>query len=227
MSTADSSNSYQGFNNRIWEQNKSIGVNYNEQISGHTQSPPSPGHVDERRITINVSQDGEQPLHRKANGIEYHESISESRKEVSMHHERTQDRRSLAGTVYGPPIGAPPGHYKRPAPSGIPRPQITHVGSSAFKKGGINSVIEVLLEEPRISINSRSRKRSSVQAGLGRTSPSRALTIPTVRQNPKRIRIRSSKLLKTLEHLAESVGFSFLTSGTTSLVSPLSLAVLL
>ncbi|KAI4701606.1 hypothetical protein J4E81_003346 [Alternaria sp. BMP 2799] len=56
MSTADSSNSYQGFNNRIWEQNKSIGVNYNEQISGHTQSPPSPGHVDERRITINVFQ---------------------------------------------------------------------------------------------------------------------------------------------------------------------------
>ncbi|CAN9363871.1 unnamed protein product [Alternaria alternata] len=218
MSTIDSSASYQGFNNRIWEHNKSIGINSNEQSGTNVQSPPSPGHVDEHRITISVNQEGEQPVHSNGNGVEYRESISERRKEFSVQHERTQDRRSLAGTVYGPPIGAPPGHYKRPAPCGIPRPQITHIGSSAFKKGAINSVIEVLLEEPRVSIKTRYRKRSSVQNDANRTSPSRAMSIPIVRQNPKRIRIRSAKLLKTLEHIAESVGFSFLTSGTTSLV---------
>lgn len=196
------------FNKNVWEHNHALGVDHGEQARGRSSPSPSPH---------DASGDGRQlSLVNSGQLLEYRECVSELNSELNVHYERTQDRRSLGGIVYGPPIGAPPGHYKRPAPLGPPKPEITRVGSSGFKKGSSNSVIELLLEEPRVSIRTRYRKNSSVSNGRGPLSPSRSF--PIVRQNPKSIRIRSAKLLKRLEGVSEGQGYSFLTSGTVSLV---------
>lgn len=205
----DTAVSSQAFNNHIWDRNGSLGMAYNDQT--RSRDTPSPGQLDEDRPNYAFRQD----YASEQKAVEFRESTSEHKEESSFRYERTQDRRSLAGTVYGPPIGAPPGHYKRPVPPGTPKLEIAHIGSSGFKKGSFNSVIEVLLDEPRISIPARYRKSSVLYADS--RSPPRKM--PIVRQNPRRVRIRSPKLLKALEGIAEQAGHSFLTSGTVSLVS--------
>lgn len=134
--------------------------------------------------------------------------------------ERTQGRRSLAGVVYGPPIGSAPGHYKNPPLPGSPEPRITRSVGSDFQKKSTNSVLEVLLEEPRISVRSRVRKSSlAVNGSLDGNGHSKSTpNSPVIHQNPKRIRIRSPKLLAALETAAQTSGHSFITSGTSSIV---------
>ncbi|RDL36239.1 Uncharacterized protein BP5553_06851 [Venustampulla echinocandica] len=130
--------------------------------------------------------------------------------------ERTQTRRSLAGVVYGPPSGAPPGHYKRQPLAGSPEPRIARSVGSDFKNKTTNSVLEVLLEEPRVSIRGRVRKTSL--AGCDAVDRhGRSNSFPIIRQNPTRIRIHSQKLLKVLESIAQTAGRSFVTSGTSAI----------
>ncbi|KAL9625358.1 MAG: hypothetical protein Q9160_000421, partial [Pyrenula sp. 1 TL-2023] len=134
-------------------------------------------------------------------------------------------RRSMAGIVYGPPTGAPPGHYKLPPMMDPPISRITRlVGSSDFRKRSTNSVLEVLLEEPRLLLRGgRTRKSSVALNSLGSYSQGDigaefTKNVPVLRQNPKRIRIRSSKLLKVLEKLAEANNRSFITTDSPSIV---------
>lgn len=209
MSVSDAASPTQKCNTHVWEQNISLGMTYSEQTRGG--STPSPGPLEDG---CSDSVLREEYLDRQQT-IGIRESVK-TKDESSVEYGRTQDRRSLSGTVYGPPIGAPPGHYKRPAPVGTPRLQINHTGGLNFKKGELNSVIEVLLDEPRISVPSRYRKNSVISTDSGRGSS--LVELAMVQQNPKRIRIRSSALLKILETVAESAGHSFLTSGTVSLV---------
>ena len=143
-------------------------------------------------------------------------SGAESYNEYNVQYERMQERRSLAGVVYGPPPTAQPGHYKLPAPKGSIEPRIIRTRGSDFTKRSSNAVIEVLLEEPRVSIRGRQRKASTVCDGSIKHTI--ALETPVIRQRPKRIRIQSPKLLTTLELIAQSVGQSFLSSGPSSCV---------
>jgi hypothetical protein len=99
------------------------------------------------------------------------------------------------------------------------------MGASTFKKGSVNSVIEVLLEEPRFTSHGRRRLGELASPiGNGRNTPVKnslnrmATVVDSIQQKPKRIRIRSPRLLKALERIAERVQLSFLTSGTASLV---------
>ena len=151
----------------------------------------------------------------------YKESSGEATREFNTESsktlETTKTRRSLAGIVYGPPIDALPGHYKKPPLGDAPEPQITRSVGSDFKKNSTNSVLEVLLEEPRVSIRGRLRKTSTIPNNCSNTAVKR--DSPIIHQNPHRVRIRSSKLLKVLESVAEIAGYSFITSGTSSIVS--------
>jgi len=186
------------FENKIWNTSGSNGT--------HEQ-------LEQIREEMNSNQDSITVIEMNCK-----ESTVESSKEFGVTTlERTKGRRSMAGIVYGPPLGAPPGHYKQPLPVGSPEPRITCLIGSDFKKKSANSVLEVLLEEPRVSIRSRLRKSSVAgYSPLGRSIHSRAS--PIIRQNPKRIRVSSSKLLKVLGSIAEDTGHSFITIGTSSIV---------
>ncbi|OIW31234.1 hypothetical protein CONLIGDRAFT_679961 [Coniochaeta ligniaria NRRL 30616] len=130
---------------------------------------------------------------------------------------RAQGRRSLAGIIYRPPIDAQPGHYKLPPPPGPPEPRIVRSVGADFKKKLTNAVLEVLLEEPRVSVRSRIRKTS--QGGCDYLSQRTELTDSlVVRQNPKRIRIQSPRLFEFFGSIPASVGNSFNMPGTTSVV---------
>jgi len=147
--------------------------------------------------------------------MEYTDSSIESNRETGVTLERSQGRRSLAGVIYAPPAGSPPGHYRHPQPAEPPEPRITRSVASDFKKKSTNSVLEVLLEEPSVRIGSRLRKSSLA----GNNAPDAHTRGPVViRQNPKRIRIRSAKLLRALSSVADTAGHTFITSGTSSIV---------
>jgi hypothetical protein len=140
--------------------------------------------------------------------------------ESSVTLERLQGRRSLAGIIYRPPIDAQPGHYKNPPSPGPPEPRIIRSVGSDFKKKSTNVVLEVLLEEPRVSIRSRVRKSSRVAYdSFGQLVNLR--DSPIIRQNPKRIRIQSSNLFKVFGSIPEAAGNSFNMPGTTSVVCSL------
>lgn len=124
--------------------------------------------------------------------------------------ERASGRRSLAGIVYCPPIGAPPGHYKRAPPPGVLEPRIVRSNASdfklsAFKKQSVNAAIELLFEAPRANIRSRTRMGSRVDCdSSGQHTDSGELPLPTT--IPERMRIRSPKLLEFFQYIPESVG---------------------
>ncbi|KAH6842428.1 hypothetical protein B0I37DRAFT_197161 [Chaetomium sp. MPI-CAGE-AT-0009] len=135
---------------------------------------------------------------------------------------KAQGRRSLAGIIYRPPIDAQPGHYKFPPHPSPPEPRIVRFVGAGFKKKVTNAILEVLLEEPRVSIRDRARKSSQVgsdslmsQQQQQHTSLADSLI---VRQNPKRIRIQSPRLLEFFGSIPASVGNSFNMPGTTSVV---------
>lgn len=216
MSLADSATCNPSFNDQIWSsENRLKGQN---SFLQRAHSPGSPGRVEKDMSAFEFNQgEKEHIVSMEKVDIGYHEETLEYDRAVSMHSERTQARRSLAGTVYGPPLGAPPGHYRRPGPNGPPDLSIVRMRGSNFKKGLVNAVIEVLLEEPQIDLRGRETKQVASSNAL--TAVPVITEVPIIRHNVKRVRLRSPKLLKLLENIAESVGRSFLTSGTPSLVS--------
>lgn len=137
---------------------------------------------------------------------------------------RQSQRRSMAGVVYGPPVDAPRGHYQIPPLDGPPALRITRsLAGSDFKRKSTNSVLEILLEQPRVSLRGSRLRGSQVTHPPGSLAQSSTCSdssrgIPIIRQIPKRIRLRSSKLLGVLEKLAEQNGGSFLTGGSQSIV---------
>lgn len=185
---------------------------YRQPSPGQTGQPDLP-----RRSLVQFSESQER-LRTSENLMGSSDAAFESNNEYDVQVERIQDRRSIGGVVYGPPPSAQPGHYKLPAPNGPPEERVARLTGADFMKRSANAVVEVLLEEPRVSIRTRQRKASSIGEAKGQDG-AKFETPPIVRQNPKRIRIRSPKLLRTLELIAQSIGQSFLTGGTASLVS--------
>ena len=147
------------------------------------------------------------------------ESVTKTGLDRPVSLERLQGRRSLAGVIYRPPIDAQPGHYKIPLPPGPPELRIVRSLGSDFKKRSTNPILEVLLEEPRVSINSRLRKSSLVESdyfgqNVNLTGP------PIVIQKAKRIRIRSFEIFKIFESMGDAVGVRFNMPRTLSHVCP-------
>ena len=148
--------------------------------------------------------------------IDSMDSLTKINKESGVTLERAQGRRSLAGIVYRPPIDAATGHYKYPPPPGPPDARILRSIGSDFRKKSTNVVLEVLLEEPRVNIRNRVRKSSRV--AYDSTGQLVGLDSPSLRQHPKRIRLRSPNLFKFFGSIPASAGNSFNMPGATSVV---------
>lgn len=149
--------------------------------------------------------------------IDYTNSTANNNMESDVTLVRAQGRRSLAGVTYWPPIDAQPGHYKFPPPTGSPESRIVRSTGSDFKNRSANAVLEVLLEEPRVNVRSRLRKSSRI----GNESLDQRLDLggsPTIRQNAQRIRLRSAKLIKLFESIAQADGIHFNMPGPSSVV---------
>ncbi|KAG8526824.1 uncharacterized protein KY384_008253 [Bacidia gigantensis] len=145
------------------------------------------------------------------------ESTTKTDESSSVTVERAQGRKSLAGIIYRPPIDAQPGHYKNSPPSGPLESRIIRSVGSDFKKKSTNAVLEVLLDEPRVSIRSRLRKSSQIACNSSDQDDGMRDS-QIIRQSAKRIRIRSPKLFKFFASIPASVGNSFNMPGTTSVV---------
>ena len=102
--------------------------------------------------------------------------------------------------------GAPP-----PPPPPVPKTKpyemrVARMGNLQFKQTPIFSAIEVLHEEPRISVRNRQKDRPSHP--LASPNPSVPEGEPIVKPNPKKIRIRSQELLRLLEEVGRKRGYN-------------------
>jgi hypothetical protein len=115
---------------------------------------------------------------------------------------------------FQPVYPIPPQHMHMPPP--VPAPpmpppfeaRVVHMGSSEFKQKLTYSAIEVLLEEPRVTMRSRQKSRSNPDLTLQSIMSSSQIQ-PITKPNPMKIRIRSSILLSLLEEVAKMSGHSF------------------
>jgi hypothetical protein len=96
-----------------------------------------------------------------------------------------------------------------PVPSKPPpaKDRIMHMGNIEFNQKRTFSAIEVLLEEPVVTMRSRQNSGSSRNLTVQSTDSSQIQ--PVTKQNPRKIRIRSPILLKLLGELARMRGHTF------------------
>jgi hypothetical protein len=117
-----------------------------------------------------------------------------------------------------PSMPPPPMHYMPPPPpppvpgTAMPPPspvltRTTRMGSMEFKQKSTFSAIEVLLEEPRVTMRSRSKGQAS--SGQVFSNPDTDAVQPVLTQIPTKIRIRSPVLLIVLEEIARTSGHAF------------------
>jgi hypothetical protein len=96
-----------------------------------------------------------------------------------------------------------------PVPNKPPpaKDRIMHMGNIEFNQKRTFSAIEVLLEEPVVTMRSRQNSRSFRNLTVQSTDSSQIQ--PITKQNPRKIRIRSQILLKLLGELARMRGHTF------------------
>lgn len=88
----------------------------------------------------------------------------------------------------------------------------TRMGSVEFKQRSTFSAIEVLLEEPRVTMRSWLKKGPSSNANSN--DPSKDAVQPVLTQIPTKIRIRSPTLLMLLEDIVKMSGHAFTAKNT-------------
>jgi hypothetical protein len=109
-------------------------------------------------------------------------------------------RRVSPWEVNGPP----------PPPTRRTEARVTHMGNLEFRQKHTFSAIEVLLEEPQVTMSSRLKSHSSRDLALQFTDPSQVQ--PITKSNPKKIRICSPIILEMLGDVAKTKGHSFTTN---------------
>jgi hypothetical protein len=107
-------------------------------------------------------------------------------------------------------VNGPPPPPLLPPPTRRIEARVTHMGNLEFRQKHTFSAIEVLLEEPQVTMSSRQKSHSSRDLALQFTDPSQVQ--PITKSNPKKIRICSPIILEMLGDVAKTKGHSFTTN---------------
>jgi hypothetical protein len=151
-------------------------------------------------IPVSQAQVEETPLDDETTDDEGNSTNTTSRPPRSLTPEplpRTTRRRRPRDDSYAYPHLQPP----------PPEDRIMHMGNTEFNQKRTFSAIEVLLEEPMVTMRSRQKIRSFHNLSLQSADSSQIQ--PITKPNPRKIRIRSPILLKLLEEIAKIRGLGF------------------
>jgi hypothetical protein len=159
-------------------------------------------------IPFSQAQVEERPLDGETTDDENNSTNTTSRPPRSLTPEplpQTTRRRRPRDDSYAYPHLQPPMHV--PAMPPPPEDRIMHMGNTEFNQKRTFSAIEVLLEEPMVTMRSRQKIRSFRNLTLQSADSSQIQ--PITKPNPRKIRIRSPILLKLLEEIAKIRGLGF------------------